>query len=267
MTLGQRIQEYRLGLELSQEALGEKLGVSRQAVSKWEADGAVPDTDKLIALSKLFGITLNELLQVESPAAENGETLPAPEPEQAGEADGKRKAPLTRLILPVLCVAALLLSITALVITFGQKTGELSDRIARLEKQISLLGATSLDLADLVGSWELSPPDSDVQSYSPGVGYTQNVGVTVALSRRDPDEDWEIFFQVYGSDAASTRVEAQTNAGAGGVYSAQVPVASWGGETIAVGFRIDGVEYLQPLAVIDELSAHLIRYTPLLEQP
>ena len=40
MTLGQRIQEYRLRLELSQEALGERLGVSRQAVSKWEADAA-----------------------------------------------------------------------------------------------------------------------------------------------------------------------------------------------------------------------------------
>ena len=67
MTLGQRIQEHRLRLGLSQEGLGEKLGVSRQAVSRWEADGAVPDTDKLIALSKLFGITLNELLQVEAP--------------------------------------------------------------------------------------------------------------------------------------------------------------------------------------------------------
>ena len=69
MTLGQRIQEHRIKLGLSQEGLGEKLGVSRQAVSRWEADGAVPDTDKLIALSKLFGITLNELLQVENPPA------------------------------------------------------------------------------------------------------------------------------------------------------------------------------------------------------
>lgn len=67
MTLGQRIQEHRLRLGLSQAGLGEKLGVSRQAVSRWEADGAVPDTDKLIALSRLFGLTLNELLQVENP--------------------------------------------------------------------------------------------------------------------------------------------------------------------------------------------------------
>ena len=74
MTLGQRIQEHRLRLGLSQAGLGEKLGVSRQAVSRWEADGAVPDTDKLIALSKLFGLTLNELLQVENPPGQ----MPAP---------------------------------------------------------------------------------------------------------------------------------------------------------------------------------------------
>ena len=41
-TLGRRIQEGRKSAGLSQEALGERLGVSRQAVSKWEADGAVP---------------------------------------------------------------------------------------------------------------------------------------------------------------------------------------------------------------------------------
>ena len=79
MTLGQRIQEHRLRLGLSQAGLGEKLGVSRQAVSRWEADGAVPDTDKLIALSKLFGLTLNELLQVENPP----EQMPAPVEEPA----------------------------------------------------------------------------------------------------------------------------------------------------------------------------------------
>lgn len=43
MTLGQRIQSLRKGLGLSQEALGELLGVSRQAISKWESDLTVPD--------------------------------------------------------------------------------------------------------------------------------------------------------------------------------------------------------------------------------
>ncbi len=65
MTLGQRIQHYRTDQALSQEALGNSLGVSRQAVSRWEADAAVPDVDKLIALSKLFTVPVGVLLGVE----------------------------------------------------------------------------------------------------------------------------------------------------------------------------------------------------------
>ena len=68
MTLGQRIQELRKGLNLSQEELGERMGVSRQAISKWEGDQTIPELDKLIALSKLFGLTLGQLLGVEQPA-------------------------------------------------------------------------------------------------------------------------------------------------------------------------------------------------------
>lgn len=65
MTLGQRIQELRKQHGLSQEGLGEKLGVSRQAVSRWEMDGAVPEVDKLVAMSRVLEVTLNDLLQVE----------------------------------------------------------------------------------------------------------------------------------------------------------------------------------------------------------
>lgn len=65
MTMGQRIAEQRKKLGLSQEALGEKAGVSRQAISKWESDGAVPEIDKLITLSKLFGVSVGWLLGVE----------------------------------------------------------------------------------------------------------------------------------------------------------------------------------------------------------
>ena len=54
MTLGQRIQELRKQNNLSQEALGEKLGVSRQAISRWEMDGAVPEVDKLIAEAESY---------------------------------------------------------------------------------------------------------------------------------------------------------------------------------------------------------------------
>ena len=62
MTLGQRIQELRKGLGLSQEELGERMGVSRQAISKWEGDQTIPELDNLIALSRLFGLTVGQLL-------------------------------------------------------------------------------------------------------------------------------------------------------------------------------------------------------------
>lgn len=65
LTMGQRIAECRKKLGISQEALGERMGVSRQAISKWEADGAVPEIDKLIGLSKLFNVSVGWLLGVE----------------------------------------------------------------------------------------------------------------------------------------------------------------------------------------------------------
>lgn len=57
-----RLVELRKANGLSQEALAEKLGLSRQAISKWERGEASPDTDNLIALAEIYGTTLDELL-------------------------------------------------------------------------------------------------------------------------------------------------------------------------------------------------------------
>ena len=57
-----RLYELRKKNNLSQEELAEKLGVSRQAVSKWERSEASPDTDNLIALAKIYGLSLDELI-------------------------------------------------------------------------------------------------------------------------------------------------------------------------------------------------------------
>ena len=62
MQIGNRIQEYREKHGLSQEMLAEKLGVSRQSVSKWELNQAMPEIDKVVAMSKLFEITTDKLL-------------------------------------------------------------------------------------------------------------------------------------------------------------------------------------------------------------
>lgn len=65
MTTGQKIAARRKELELSQEALGDKLEVSRQTVYKWENDISLPDIDKLVALSRLFQVPVGWLLGVE----------------------------------------------------------------------------------------------------------------------------------------------------------------------------------------------------------
>lgn len=65
MSLGNNIYNLRSKADLSQEELAAKLGVSRQSVSKWETDASVPDVDKLIQLSKIFGVTLDELVKGE----------------------------------------------------------------------------------------------------------------------------------------------------------------------------------------------------------
>ena len=60
-----RLVQLRKENGLSQEALAAKLGVSRQAISKWERAEASPDTDNLIALAEIYGITLDALLDSE----------------------------------------------------------------------------------------------------------------------------------------------------------------------------------------------------------
>lgn len=65
MTLGQRVAQKRKELGLSQEGLGEQLGVSRQAIYKWESDSSLPEIDKLITLSKIFSVSVGWLLGVE----------------------------------------------------------------------------------------------------------------------------------------------------------------------------------------------------------
>lgn len=76
MNLGERIYQLRTQNNLSQGDLADALDVSRQSISKWETGGSVPELDKLIKLSQLFGVTLDELVLDKQP-----EAAPPPPPE------------------------------------------------------------------------------------------------------------------------------------------------------------------------------------------
>ena len=75
MSVAERIAQKRKELGLSQEALGEALGVSRQAIYKWESGAALPEIEKLVALSRIFSVSVGWLLGVE----ESAHTEAAPE--------------------------------------------------------------------------------------------------------------------------------------------------------------------------------------------
>ena len=62
MTFGEKLQNLRKGRGWTQEQLAEQIGVSRQALSKWELGAAVPDTENILQLSRLFGVTTDYLL-------------------------------------------------------------------------------------------------------------------------------------------------------------------------------------------------------------
>lgn len=80
MKLAEKIVFYRKRAGMNQEMLADKLGVSRQAVSKWETGEAVPELSKVVLLAKVFEITTDELLLEDG----DGEETAAPEEKPAG---------------------------------------------------------------------------------------------------------------------------------------------------------------------------------------
>ena len=221
MTLGQRIQEHRLRLGLSQAGLGEKLGVSRQAVSRWEADGAVLDTDKLIALSKLFGLTLNELLQVESPPGQ----MPAPVEEPA---EKRRPVRWKLLLLAAVCFLA------------GLAVGRAPDIAARLGPPDPKEWITEWSLRAAPFAYELDGREV-VDLY---------VGVT--LEDSEILEDTEVFFQAESAGGETIRAEPVNRRESlyGVSCSAMLTVPNEAGR-ILIGFRTNGRERLQ---ILDEFG-------------
>ena len=112
MTLGERIAYYRKKAGYSQEGLAERLGVSRQAISKWETGEATPDAERIIVLAAALGISTDTLLlgkeEPERPYTE-AETVrqPAPPGMAGSSAPAYRAAvPGERLYCRVYCGGA-----------------------------------------------------------------------------------------------------------------------------------------------------------------
>ena len=159
MTLGQRIQELRKQQRLSQEALGEALGVSRQAVSKWEGDNGIPELDTLIAMSRQFRVTVGQLLGVEEASyTEDGssegiseERLEAILRQYTAEASSHRRNEswFTRWgwIVPTAIIA-----VTVIIVLFAQNAS-LRSTVKLLQRDVfNLQSQVTQNQNDLVGT-------------------------------------------------------------------------------------------------------------------
>lgn len=104
MNLDEKLIQYRREREISQEALAEQLGVSRQAISKWETGESMPELSNLLALCKIFDTTPNELFGYEVP-------VPAAEPI-------KKKKPMWLTVLLIVSVALNLLLVSSVGLYF-----------------------------------------------------------------------------------------------------------------------------------------------------
>ena len=88
LEIANRLLELRRNRGYSQEELAAKLGVSRQAVSKWERAESAPDTDNLIALARLYDISLDGLL-LHTAGGAAAQAVSAPEEEPPGDSDAQ----------------------------------------------------------------------------------------------------------------------------------------------------------------------------------
>lgn len=116
--IGEKIALCRKKAGMSQEALAAELNISRQAVSRWETGEATPDTDKVVQLSRLFGVTTDYLLLDEIEASAAPQTS-APQPSAPRADTLERKRPPSRLSVGKCLLIIGLASLAAVLIESG----------------------------------------------------------------------------------------------------------------------------------------------------
>lgn len=199
MTTGEKIAALRRDHKLSQEALGEKLGLSRQAVSKWEADQAVPTMDNLMELSRLFGVPVDTLLRPDAPfpappAEENSTDAPA-----APETPHKGVSPSRDKILAIGGAALLCVSLALNAVCLYQ-IAQLKGEVQALRAQAGNVNTvyypgTDADTGDFAESSEhmtLDPENTEqlIVTFS-AVPRVASDGETAKFLLRGGEQSWE----------------------------------------------------------------------------
>ena len=120
MILADKIIDLRKKAGWSQEELAQQLGVSRQSVSKWEGAQSIPDIDKILQLSRIFGVSTDYLLkdEIELPAEEPAAADSTPALRRVSMEEASRYLALSRETAPKLALATFLCVISPVCLIF-----------------------------------------------------------------------------------------------------------------------------------------------------
>ena len=265
-TLGRRIQEERRSAGLSQEALGERLGVSRQAVSKWEADAAVPELESLIAMSRIFGVTIGALLGVETPeeapetggaASEETEAGTAPAGELTDrelaaveaivqkylEAAGKPRWSQRRKVAAAVGIGAALaltgLALGGLFSDLGRRLDRVQDQVDGIQSSVSgQIGSLTGQLSDLLEEQSSIVSDFDVRvtDYDPD---GQVWLLSVSVTPKEYGADTAVAFTARTGTGETASAEARNEGGIFTVENWAVPMGEAVGGTGGGGAQVE----------------------------
>lgn len=240
-TLGRRIQEGRRAAGLSQEALGERLRVSRQAVSKWEADAAIPELENLIAMSRIFGMSIGRLLGVEPEQAEKPGPANQP-PEDGGltekelaaveaiaakyaeEAQRHQRPGWSRQQKAIAAGLAVILVLAAGTLVKGQmhainrRLNDVQDQVGRIESSVARqVGSLSQQMSNILDEKNhiLAASQATVTDFDPDA---QTVTLCVTASPKEWTDTTTAVFTAALSDGRQFTAEAQ---GQNGTFAAE----------------------------------------------
>lgn len=243
MNLPEKLYELRKAAGLSQEELAEKLGVSRQAVSKWESGSAQPELAKLGELSRIFGVSVDELLSLERADAQEAQSVQsaqsAPSPSPAEPKNQDSATPVKGKRLRAVFVAAALVAL----LVCGIRIHTLSMRVSDLQRQMvnmqsslsSQIGHISSTVADVIerGASILTEYNWSIESFD----YSDNTCTLrfEVMPRAIPD-GMSLGVSVGGGERVALKQDTS------GLYAARVSVPLVNEEQLVVIYLTAGSE-------------------------
>ena len=152
LLIGSRIQEYRKKAGLNQEEFAEKMGVSRQAVSKWERDKAYPDLDRLVCICEILDVPVGELIygkseETETPEEESVDGALASNAVHLRNLRGKRRLAGLKILFGVMAAICVFSAVVVAVLFVKNEWTSHSDKNENVRVEKVYQQYTKADLA------------------------------------------------------------------------------------------------------------------------